>query len=388
MPQGGGEVIGDALPLLLADRPLVDVRAPVEFRRGAFPAAVNLPLLDDRERHLVGVRYKEAGQDAAIGLGEELLSRSVRQNRLNAWLAELERHPDAVFYCFRGGLRSRLVQQWLGDAGAAVPIIRGGYKALRRRCIDTLANDLAASPMLLVGGRTGVGKTAFLSRLSKAASRHGDAGFIDLDLEGLARHRGSSFGGIETEQPGNVDFEHALVIDWLRRGGQGRALVLEDEAKTIGRVAMPEALKLAMQQAPIALLEASLEARIENCLDDYVRDLLARFQSRDGEAAGFEVYAEHHRGALARIRKRLGGLRHDEASQHLEVALAAHRRGEGVAAYRPFIALLLEHYYDPMYDYQIAGKSARVLASGDAETLLAILPEVIAGLAPAGNAGT
>ena len=59
----------DYLSLFLNDVPLMDVRAPIEFSKGSFPNAINAPLMNDEERHRVGICYKEKGQDKAIELG-------------------------------------------------------------------------------------------------------------------------------------------------------------------------------------------------------------------------------------------------------------------------------------------------------------------------------
>ena len=48
----------------------LDIRSPTEFNKGAFPNAINLPLLTDQERKDVGICYKKSGQEAAILLGD------------------------------------------------------------------------------------------------------------------------------------------------------------------------------------------------------------------------------------------------------------------------------------------------------------------------------
>ena len=118
--------------LFLQDTPLLDVRAPVEFARGAVPNATNLPLLDDLQREQIGIRYKNAGQEEAIRLGLELATPKIRAQRLRDWQGFSDAHPDGFIYCFRGGLRSRTTQQWLQQQGVDYPLVRGGYKAMRR----------------------------------------------------------------------------------------------------------------------------------------------------------------------------------------------------------------------------------------------------------------
>lgn len=356
----------DLLELLTDGIPLIDVRAPIEFVKGTFPSAVNLPLMTDEERHLVGIRYKEAGQEKAIQLGAELVDASARTECVNTWKAYAEAHPDGALYCFRGGLRSRIAQAWLAEAGVDWPLIKGGYKALRTFALSSLERLSDKLPFVLVGGRTGSGKTELLLRVS----RH-------IDLEGLANHRGSSFGGMVSEQPTPINFENALAIDMLRLelAGGLAPVWLEDEARLIGRLCLPESLREAMLQAPVVILETPLEQRVVNCTQDYVIDLLARYQLRLGEEKGFDAYTAHHHHSLDRIRKRLGGQGHTAASALLTQALQAHRDHADTGAYSPFIELLLTDYYDPMYDYQMRTKDREVLLTGDAEVLLGFTTE-------------
>ena len=107
---------------------MIDVRAPVEFAKGALPSAVNLPFINDEERHLIGICYKEKGQQAAIDLGHRLVNGDNKKGRVRAWQQFLERHPNALLYCARGGLRSQLSQQWLVDSGINCPRIEGGLQ--------------------------------------------------------------------------------------------------------------------------------------------------------------------------------------------------------------------------------------------------------------------
>ena len=109
------------LDLFLNDIPMMDVRAPVEYEKGAFPHTINQPLMNDEERHLVGIRYKQKGQDSAIELGNELVCGEIKTKRIEQWLAFAQKHPEGYLYCFRGGLRSRTTQQWIREAGIEYP---------------------------------------------------------------------------------------------------------------------------------------------------------------------------------------------------------------------------------------------------------------------------
>ena len=64
----------DYRALLIADTPIIDVRAPIEFEQGAMPAAINLPLMNNDERAAVGICYKQQGSDAALALGHKLVA--------------------------------------------------------------------------------------------------------------------------------------------------------------------------------------------------------------------------------------------------------------------------------------------------------------------------
>ena len=355
----------DLLALFLNDTPLLDVRAPVEFAEGAFPQAVNRPLIDDEERHQVGKTYKDLGQEAAIELGLKLVSGEKRARRIAAWKDFAERHPEGVLYCFRGGLRSRTTQQWLHEAGVEMPRVRGGYKAMRRFLIDQLEANARVMRPVVIGGRTGVGKTRFLKQ------RH-----PHLDLEGLAWHRGSAFGRHATPQPPQIGFENALSIALLKlvHGGNPH-FVAEDESRNIGARHIPMTFFEHFSRAPLVVLEATLEERIEVTLQEYVHDALAEYRELHGEERGFELWAEYLRDSLDRIRRRLGGANHQRIRALLDQALAQHQAEGDTEPHRAWIAALLNDYYDAMYSYQLEQKQERICFSGDRAAVADFLAE-------------
>lgn len=352
--------------IFLGRAPLMDVRAPVEFGKGAFPTAVNLPLMNDIERQKVGTCYKQRGQQAAIALGHELVGGAIRQQRIAAWAEFARRHPDGYLYCFRGGLRSQLTQEWLAsEAGIAYPRVVGGYKALRTYLIEAIEQAVAECDLVLVGGLTGSGKTEVLAQLDNA-----------IDLEGHANHRGSSFGKRATGQPGQIDFENALAIDFLERRATGaQAFALEDEGRIIGSCALPLPLFEAMQRLPLVWLNDSLESRIERILRDYVVDLSAEFVLLHGLEQGMPAFAERLRQSLARIVKRLGRERYGRLAAVMDAALAEQQRSGSVALHRGWIAGLLTEYYDPMYAYQRDGKAERIEFAGTQQAVVEYLRE-------------
>ena len=368
----------DLTNLLLNSTPFLDVRAPIEFARGSLPSATNLPLLDDKQRELVGICYKSSGSDAAIALGKTLLTPELLSERLQGWIAFKKDNPAGHMFCFRGGLRSQTVQQLLADAGLAIPLVAGGYKRIRQALLDTI--ELAAHNLdvLVLAGRTGSGKTRLLHQVSSS-----------IDLEGLAHHRGSSFGRLLEPQPTTIAFENSLAIELLRQQQQQRLdstshkpVLLEDEARLIGRVALPASLKKRMEVSPAVLLEEPLDERIAVAKSDYVDKLADMYKchyrehkseqqsSAEAEQQGLHAFAEYHRDSLGRIRKRFGGEKTSEALRLFNKAFARHCNHAETADYDEFIAYILQSYYDPMYDYQMAGKKREILFSGDATAIV------------------
>lgn len=364
MPRDLAPPITDLRRLFLEDTPLLDVRAPVEFNDGAFPTAENHPLIDNLERHEVGLMYAQGGQDQAIRLGERLVSGATKAARIAAWRGYLERNPGAVLYCFRGGMRSEISQRWLFEAtGIRCPRVQGGYKAMRRFLMEALETNTAQCRPVVIGGRTGVGKTRFLAHCAER-----------IDLEALAHHRGSAFGHHPEPQPSQIDFENALSIALLKQVAHGNApFAVEDESRNIGSRHIPPVFFERLQAAPLVLLEATFDERVETTLDEYVHDGLRSFsRSRDEEAA-FQAWADYLCGALDRIQRRLGGTRYRQVRQMLDDALDTQRRGGGTDAHRAWIAFLLREYYDGMYEYQIDRKRERVVFRGPRDAVLGYL---------------
>ena len=344
----------DIATVLRDGRPLIDLRSPTEFARGAFPNATNLPLLDDAERASVGICYKAHGQAAAIALGERLVSGETRERRIDAWSQLAARHPDALLYCWRGGLRSETVQRWLAERGRRLPRIAGGYRAMRRVCLETL-EVIATRDVVVLGGRTGSGKTRELAAIDGA-----------IDLEALANHRGSAFGSQPTPQPTPIAFENALAVALLRIPPT-RTIVLEDESRTIGQLGLPEPVHRKLQSAPLFVLEIARPARAEHIYDEYVAAPLAH--GLDGAALHVRLAA-----ALARIARRLGGVRAAQIAAALADAFASGARD----AHLRWIERLLEWYYDPMYDHQLERKAERIVARGDAAFVVGAIARHVA----------
>ena len=325
---------------------LLDVRAPVEVTVGALPGAVPLPILTDEERHLVGLRYKEAGQEAAITLGYALTEPHL-PGRIEAWREVVAQGPTAVT-CWRGGLRSKLTTEFIG--GDQVARVEGGYKAIRAHLMRELAPSLARYERIVVGGLTGSGKTALLEKL------RGTPDLRVLDLEHEARHRGSAFGRLAEPQPAQATFENSVAAQLLL--GSEQRLVLEDESRNIGRIELPDPLHNVVQTSPVVLVEEPLENRVVRIHSDYVLSL--------SSTLGVSETRHYLSGSLLRLKKRLSGAVTDAALRSLE---DAERSGQWtqVDAHRGWITPLLELYYDPLYRRGLKNLGRPVVFTGDLE---------------------
>jgi len=333
----------DYADLLRANTCYIDVRAEAEFAQGSLPGAINLPILNDDERHRVGICHKSNGPEAATALGHKIVNGEIKQQRIDAWQQAISSHTNCCVMCWRGGQRSQIAQQWLSNSGTAVPRVQGGFKALRQFCLQQIKQfALGPTPWVLIGGRTGSGKTVVLNRVEGS-----------IDLEGHAHHRGSAFGGYPEGQPTPINFENALARSSLLHTSS--QVVLEDEGSTIGRLGVPRSWHNRMQQSPLVQLEVEQPTRIDHIFDEYV-----------GAETTNGLLATQYLDALKRITRRLGGARADE----LKVLVAQAFDSGSIDSHRGWIKGLLDSYYDPMYDYQLENKAQRIAFRGDAAEVI------------------
>lgn len=298
--------------------PLLDARAPGEYAQGHIPGAVSFPLFSDAERAEVGTLYKQVGKEAALLRGLELVG-----PKMAGFVREAVRLAPGralALHCWRGGQRSQSMAWLLKQAGFRVEVLSGGYKAYRRHVLDQFSHF--KFPIYLLGGRTGTGKTRVLRALAEKGEQI-------LDLEKIARHKGSSFGSIgEAEQPTVEQFENDL-FEALRRLDPGRRTWVENESRSIGRVYLPQGFWAMMRYAALYNLEIPLEGRLQNLLDDYV---------------GTDKSELEH--AFRRIEKKIGG-------QHLKAALEALNQNDYAAA-----AEIALRYYDKTYQHGLDNTQA------------------------------
>ncbi len=345
--------------LFLNDTPFLDVRAEVEFAKGTFPTAFNEPILNTHERHQVGTCYKQQGQNKAIELGHQLVSGEIKQQRIDRWCQFARNHPGAHLYCWRGGMRSNLTQQWMKQAGVDIPLIPGGFKALRHVLLAEL-EAAAKSPLVIIGGKTGAAKTPFINALATG-----------IDLEGFAHHRGSSFGRRVQEPPCQVDFENKLAIALLKKREvyPGQSLFIEDESRRVGPLSIPLIFWEAMCKAPIAVIDMPQVFRVQRILQEYVVEMAAEHLAVD-VTNGFDNYRQHLLASLQRIQKRLGSERYQALKGVMTAALDRQYSSGDVSGHEAWISTLLQDYYDPMYEYQLTKKQQRVVFCGDYQQVL------------------
>jgi tRNA 2-selenouridine synthase len=347
--------------LFLTDTPFLDVRAEGEFGKGTFPMAVNIPILNNEERAEVGICYKEEGNEAAVELGHRLVSGDIRDRRVQAWCDFAKGHPGTHIYCWRGGMRSNLARQWIREAGIEVPLIEGGFKALRRLMIETIDQAAAEVPLIRIGGKTGTAKTVLINELAAG-----------VDLEGHANHRGSSFGRRVSGVPTQIDFEHALGIDLLRKRQAlpGSTLVVEDESRRIGACAVPQDFFDKMASADVGVIEMPLDFRVQRILNEYVIEMTAEFMAAHPDD-GWELFVDYLTQSLVRVRKRLGHENFQNISGLMDAALNKQKSADDTSDHEAWITELLARYYDPMCDYQLGKQEGKIAFRGSYDEVLA-----------------
>lgn len=245
---------------------IIDVRSPSEFAEDHIPGAVNLPVLDDAQRHEVGTLYVQKSKFLASRVGAAHVARNIAAH-LEGHLADKPGRYAPLIYCWRGGQRSGAMATILARVGWRVAVVKGGYRTYRRQVVARLYGGRVDAPLLLLDGPTGSGKTALLAALAAEGAQI-------LDLEALAAHRGSLFGGERGRpQPSQKAFESALHTR-LSQMDLTRPILVEAESSRIGALTLPPALWRPMSVAPRVALEVPAPLRAQRLAQDYADWLL------------------------------------------------------------------------------------------------------------------
>lgn len=292
--------------------PVIDVRSPSEFQQGHIPGAKNLPLFDNDQRAEIGTIYKQQSRDEAVKRGLEIIGPKMRPMVEQA--EEIAPERKVLVHCWRGGMRSSSLAWLLETTGFEVQTLQKGYKAFRNFILDQFEEEW---DIRILSGYTGSGKTEILDELQSLGEQV-------IDLEGIASHKGSSFGHLgEQEQPTGEQFQNLLGMA-LYQTDKERPVWLEDESRFVGRRCIPQPLYWQMQQAPVFRVEIPKEKRIQQLVEDYGK-----------------YSAEELKPSILKIKKRLGGLRMQQAIEALENGNTAK------------VADLILHYYDKAYDHHL-----------------------------------
>ncbi len=302
---------------------IIDVRSPSEYAIDHLPGAINLPVLSDAERAQVGAVYVQDSRFTARKMGAALVARNAATH-LDGALKDKDGGYRPLVYCWRGGQRSASFAGILAQIGWRVRVLNHGYRAYRRLVVRTLYDDPFPAPVVVLGGHTGTAKTEILCHID-------DLGVQVINLEGLANHRGSLFGGRKDPQPSQKAFERKLaqVIGGL---SPDRPVIVEAESSRIGNLTIPPMLWAAMRQAPRIRLEVPLEVRAAYLATNY-RDITAD--------------PEHLRAVIEKLRPLHS---RDRIDHWLELA--------GSGDFTALALSLMEHHYDPRYKRSDGHKGA------------------------------
>ncbi len=318
--------VEDALAQLGRFDAILDARSPSEFAQDSVPGAISTPVLDDAQRALVGTMYKESGAFEAKRTGAALVARNIA-GILDGQLANAQRDWRLLVYCWRGGNRSGALATVLARVGWRTAVIEGGYRAFRRLVLAELETLPRRFEFVVVAGRTGSGKSLLLERLEVLGAQV-------LDLERLARHRGSVLGHLpDSPQPSQKRFE-TLVWRRLRQFDPQRPVIVESESRKVGQCQVPAELILRMRASPCIRVETSDEVRCALLLAEY-RHFVA---DPERLALRLEALVDHH------------------GRQNVERWLGHARAG----AWRDFVLAMLHEHYDPAYDRSMKRNFARL----------------------------
>jgi tRNA 2-selenouridine synthase len=293
---------------------IIDVRSPGEYAEDHLPGAINLPVLNDAERHEVGTQYKN-DEFGGRWRGAAHISANISK-MLGQHFGDKPKSYQPLIYCWRGGQRSQSLLTVLGAIGWRVSLLQGGYKAYRKVVVQQLQELCPSLSYEVITGLTGAGKSRLLRHLHAQGEQV-------LDLEKLAAHRGSLLGDEPNQpQPTQKAFETAI---WhtLQAFSPTKTVWVESESRRVGKLFCPEPLWLKITHSPVVELATELPLRAEMLLEDY------------------QHFVDHPQSLLDKLPVL--------ATTHGHAQVAAWQAQVTAGEWLPFVASLLEHHYDPAY---------------------------------------
>lgn len=327
--------------------PVIDVRSPGEYLHAHIPGAFSIPLFTDEQRKVIGTAYKKESRQKAVKIGLEYFSETMKiiPGQAIKILEGLKKNNEVsektfLIHCWRGGMRSDAVAWLLNLFGYKIYLLIGGYKSFRRWVLQQFEKDYS---LKIIGGYTGSGKTEILEDLKLRGEKI-------IDLEGLAKHRGSAFGALgQQPQPAAEMFENLLALALWKLSGNGhnedaqtenesKDIWVEDESAHIGTVGIPKGFWLQMRKSKLFFLDIPFEERLKNIVRVY---------------GSFDKQKLNE--CVLKIQKRLGGLDTKNTLQFID---------EGNI--KEAFSILLK-YYDKMYEQSLQKRE-------NIQALLQILP--------------
>lgn len=307
----------------------IDLRSESEYKKGTIPNSINIPILNDDEYRKVGIDYKKNGKQSAVKLGHHLISGNRKSELIDSWVQIINQNQNIKIFCKRGGLRSSTAAMWLNEKSIQIEVLKGGYKDYRKE-INNLHSNIGnySGRWLIINGYTGSRKTDLIKDVNSS-----------INLEGIANHRGSTFGANQSEQPTQQNFENTLTKQYFKLCNS--RIILEGESRNIGNVTLPGKFYEKMQSSDIIFIESSIEERVNNIFNEYV--LKPQKQGVSSQSL-LNIYSI----ALKKIRNRLGGDNYTQIKHKLEASLNGKEEGTKL-----WIQLLLEKYYDRLYNHKI-----------------------------------
>jgi len=322
---------------------IIDVRSPTEYEEDHIAGAINLPVLNDDEYSHIGKVYKNNSAFEAARLGSAKVSKNISEY-LEDFFSGVDKKAEMIFYCARGGKRSRAFATVCKMVGWDPQIIEGGYKSYRQHVVSTtkrIASDLS---VIILAGKTGVGKTDILKFLKSK-------GEAVIDLEALANHRGSVLGSSPTrEQPKQKFFESQLYIT-LQKLSSKCPVFVEAESNKIGNLFIPNELWRTMQRSPTIMIENNVENRVSYILEEYDQNFL--------------------------IKKEIPILLSIIKKKHPQIDYAKLKENLEKKNWQVFVSDLITQYYDPLYLHSISRRKQNSIDTIRAEKSVKLsIPEI------------
>ncbi len=305
----------------------IDARTKAEYEEATIPGAVNIELLNQEERKIIGTIYKQQSPAEAKLKGVELVSPKIPD--LIAKINQLaKKYDNLIIFCSRGGLRSKSLAEFSDLAGIEVYRLENGYKGYRHYIINKLENYKFKGELAVLHGNTGVGKTYILKEMEKMGAEI-------IDLEGIANHRGSAFGSIGLNEPYNQKYFESLLWEELKKKDKKNGVIfVEAESRRVGHSVIPEFFHLKMKSGADLLITASLQKRVDNIYLEYIKDI----------KSNQEEFIERVLESLTAIKKYL--IKKAGKESYFKLLELAEK-----AEFKDLTKILLKEYYDPMYEH-------------------------------------